>query len=122
MYWDGGAPAIQHFLSHHLKNCEDNYICNKIEMKDLEFDWDRPETPVDMSGGIAGNDDMGFESDNPCIRQRSRSLTQSPQRRKKTKINQLVLKTPSPVGNGPHRHGTSHGLFTIYDFLRLNCH
>ncbi|KAJ7910707.1 kinase-like domain-containing protein, partial [Mycena leptocephala] len=92
MYWDGGAPAIQHFLSHHLKNCEDNYICNKIEMKDLEFDWDRPETPVDMSGGIAGNDDMGFESDNPRIRQRSRSLTQSPQRRKKNKINQLVLK------------------------------
>ncbi|KAJ7149434.1 hypothetical protein C8R43DRAFT_1192522 [Mycena crocata] len=37
IYWDGGPEAIQRFLDHHLKDCDNNYICNKMDMQNMEF-------------------------------------------------------------------------------------
>ncbi|KAF7362206.1 Atypical/Alpha protein kinase [Mycena venus] len=106
MYWDGGPNAIEHFLSHHLENCDENYICHKIDMKGLEFDWQPdPVTPVDdrpFDFFANGNNPQDFE--NPSGRTRSRSVTQSPQR-KRVKIDAPPLQTPPRIRTAPFRHG-----------------
>lgn len=43
MYWDGGPKAIEHFISHHLKDCSENVICNALQLKTVEFE-DSEET------------------------------------------------------------------------------
>jgi hypothetical protein len=120
MYWDGGPNAIEHFLSHHLENCDENYICHKIDMKGLEFDWQpAPVTPVDNRPfdffANGNNDPQDFES--PPARTRSRSVTKSPQR-KRVKIDAPPLQTPPRIRTAPLRHGTSHRFLTLED-LRL---
>ena len=38
VYWDGGPPAIEHFLLHHLKDCPKNTICNALQLTTIEFE------------------------------------------------------------------------------------
>ncbi|KAM6501725.1 hypothetical protein JOM56_001702, partial [Amanita muscaria] len=38
VYWDGGPEAIQRFMAHHLKECQNNVICNALELRTVEFD------------------------------------------------------------------------------------
>ncbi|KAF7346249.1 hypothetical protein MSAN_01852000 [Mycena sanguinolenta] len=113
MYWDGGPNAIQHFLDHHLENCDKNYICRKIGMKELVFEWGQPATPVDNST---------VDSDNPLSRGRSLSVTGSPQRKRQKTSETVLLQSPPKSRTGPLRIGTSHRLFTVKDFLGLIHH
>ena len=38
IYWDCGPKAIKHFITHHLKTCHDNAICNALALTTTEFD------------------------------------------------------------------------------------
>ena len=47
VYWDGGPPAIEHFLLHHLKDCPKNSICTALQLTTVEFeDSDSDENPT----------------------------------------------------------------------------
>jgi hypothetical protein len=47
LYWDGGPKAIERFVAHHLKVCEQNVICNALSLRTVEFD--------DEDGGLSGS-------------------------------------------------------------------
>lgn len=38
LYWDGGPKKIELFMAHHLKECENNPICNSLQLLTVEFD------------------------------------------------------------------------------------
>jgi len=47
VYWDGGPKAIECFMAHHLKECQNNVICNVLQLRTVEFedsDSDEPST------------------------------------------------------------------------------
>ncbi|KAJ6579717.1 hypothetical protein DFH09DRAFT_1446198 [Mycena vulgaris] len=123
MYWDNGPQAITHFLDDHLQSCGQNYVCNGIEMKALEFeqgggDGPTPETPPQGSFNLDDDNDesnKGFEHD--YRRSRSVSISASPQRIRKK---QRTDTSPAPPRHAPLRFGTSQLLITVEDFLRLN--
>jgi hypothetical protein len=82
---DLGPNGIEAFVKHHLKVCHENNICNRLSMQDMEFEH------TVVQGTLI----------------RPRSLTKSPEQRKKAKT-------------APHRVGTSNSLFTVEAFLKLN--
>ncbi|KAJ7501651.1 hypothetical protein B0H11DRAFT_2371922 [Mycena galericulata] len=95
MYWDNGPKAMERFLEHHLRVCSENSICNRLGMRELQYQHEedvedpRPQTPPGPSRG--------------SIRQRSVSLS-----------------PVQPLRKKPYRAGTSNLLFTVEDFLRLS--
>ena len=38
LYWDGGPKKIELFMAHHLKECENNPICNSLHLLTVEFE------------------------------------------------------------------------------------
>jgi hypothetical protein len=42
LYWDGGPKKIELFMAHHLKECENNPICNSLHLMTVEFE-DEPD-------------------------------------------------------------------------------
>ncbi|KAF8811671.1 hypothetical protein BYT27DRAFT_7088937 [Phlegmacium glaucopus] len=38
VYWDGGPKAIERFIVHHLKECQNNVICNALQLRTVEFE------------------------------------------------------------------------------------
>lgn len=38
LYWDGGPKKIELFMAHHLKECENNPICNSLRLVTVEFE------------------------------------------------------------------------------------
>ncbi|KAJ6485294.1 hypothetical protein DFH09DRAFT_1291645 [Mycena vulgaris] len=120
MYWDNGPQAITHFLDDHLQSCGQNYVCNGLEMKNLEFEQGpTPETPPRGSFNLDDDDDdeinKSFEHD--YRRSRSVSISTSPQRIRKK---QRTDTSPAPARRAPLRYDTSHLLIIVEDFLRLN--
>jgi hypothetical protein len=112
VYWDNGPSAIKHFRDHHLKSCDENYVCNGIDIKGLIFDYDNDEP--EPAAGPLFKDAWDSSDDEPASRVRPRSVSQSPKRtRKKTRT------TPELHSRPPLRFGTSYPLLTVEDFLRL---
>ncbi|KAJ6520576.1 hypothetical protein DFH09DRAFT_1426935 [Mycena vulgaris] len=108
IYWDNGPQAITHFLDDHLQSCGQNYVCNGIEMKALEFeqgggDGPTPETPPQGSFNLDDDNDesnKGIEHD--YRRSRSVSISASPQRIRKK---QRTDTSPAPPRHAPLRFG-----------------
>ena len=44
VYWDGGPNAIARFMAHHLKECQNNIICNALELRSIEFEDSESES------------------------------------------------------------------------------
>ena len=38
LYLDGGPKKIELFMAHHLKECENNPICNSLHLVTIEFE------------------------------------------------------------------------------------
>jgi hypothetical protein len=38
VYWNGGPNAIECFMTHHLKKCQNNMICNALHLQTVEFE------------------------------------------------------------------------------------
>ena len=38
LYWDGGPKKIELFMAHHLKECENNPICNSLHLLTVKFE------------------------------------------------------------------------------------
>jgi hypothetical protein len=38
LFWDGGPKKIERFMAHHLKECENNSICNSLHLLTVEFE------------------------------------------------------------------------------------
>ena len=46
LYWDGGPKKIELFMAHHLKECENNPICNSLHLLTVKF-----EDELNLGGG-----------------------------------------------------------------------
>jgi len=36
VYWDGGKTAIAHFFEQHFPECGSNWVCNTLDLANLE--------------------------------------------------------------------------------------
>jgi hypothetical protein len=72
VYWDGGPNAIERFMTHHLKECQNNVICNALQLRTVEFE--------DSDG-----DELGTSSHSKSVSPRKRS-TRSQDHRSSTEL------------------------------------
>lgn len=45
VYWDGELKAIDCFIARHLKECQNNVICNAFQLRTVEFDDSETDEP-----------------------------------------------------------------------------
>jgi hypothetical protein len=72
VYWDGGPNAIERFMTHHLKECQNNVICNALQLRTVEFE-------------DSDSDELGTSNRSKSVSPRKR-LTCSQDHRRSTKL------------------------------------